>query len=105
MVQGCAIFSMNCYVSPESVKMNNDDTFFSKEEKEQGVTDLVVEKGSEQNALYTALTLKMRLNCFNNNCPHIIIWLVGIYKKKPHSLLGPHMAAPSHKMQMVCFLS
>ena len=59
-----------------------------KKKKEHGVTNLVVEKGSEQNALYTVFTLKMQLNCLNNNCPHIIIWLVGIYKKKPHSFLN-----------------
>ena len=43
---------VNCYASPESGKMNNDDTFFSKE-KEQSVVDVVVEKASEENALYT----------------------------------------------------
>ena len=43
---------MNCYASPESGKMNNEDTLFSKE-KEQGVTDLAVEKASEESALYT----------------------------------------------------
>ena len=41
---------MTCHSSPESGKMNNDN-FFSKE-KEQGVTDLDVEKATEESALY-----------------------------------------------------
>ena len=33
--------------------MNNEDSFFSNLDKEQGVTDLAVEKASEESVLYT----------------------------------------------------
>ena len=43
--------AVNCYASPESGKMNNDDTYLVK--KEQGVTDVAVEQASEESVLYT----------------------------------------------------